>query len=446
MRLRRMLAVWAAKLAEKISVHVFHRQGVTWAGKIALKICPDILKELSAQVKKDIFVVCGTNGKTTTNNMLCAALEAEGYKVVCNHTGSNMLNGVVAAFALSAGAGGSLKADYACIEIDEASTRRVFPHFKPDYMVLTNLFRDQLDRYGEIDITMNILKEVMQSAPQMKVIVNGDDALSAFLAMDSGNDYVTYGISRKVMEDSGSHEIREGRFCKKCGALLAYSFYHYSQLGDYACTKCDFRRPELTYDAEDICVGDHLSFRVGTQNIRANYKGFYNVYNILAAYSAVRTSGVEALHFQEMLDGFNPENGRMEQFTVGETKIVLNLAKNPAGFNQNISAVMQDETQKDIIIVINDNAQDGTDISWLWDVDFDRFKSTSIHSITVSGIRCHDMQLRMKYVDISAELQADVETAIREQVDRGCGNLYILVNYTALFSTRNVLKKLEGKR
>ena len=133
MRLRRMIAVWAAKLAEKISVHIFHRQGVTWAGKIALRLDPSILRTLASQVKKDIFIVCGTNGKTTTNNMLCAALEAEGYRVVCNHTGSNMVNGVAAAFALAAGLGGNLKADYACIEIDEASTRRVFPHFKPDY-------------------------------------------------------------------------------------------------------------------------------------------------------------------------------------------------------------------------------------------------------------------------------------------------------------------------
>ena len=408
MGVRRMLAVWAAKISEKASVHVFHRQGVTWAGKIALKIDPSILHDLAGQVRKDIFIVCGTNGKTTTNNMLCAAIEKEGYKVICNHTGSNMLNGVVAAFVLGAGFSGNLDADYACIEIDEASTRRVFPHFKPDYMVLTNLFRDQLDRYGEIDITMNILKEVMQSAPKMKVIVNGDDALSAYLAMESGNPYVTYGISEKVVNDKDSHEIREGRFCKKCGAPLKYNFYHYSQLGDYACTG-------------------------------------YNVYNILAAYAAGRTGGLGLEHFQDMLAEFNPENGRMEQFDVQGTKIVLNLAKNPAGFNQNISAVMQDESMKDVIIVINDNAQDGTDISWLWDVDFDRFKGANINSITVSGIRCQDMRLRMKYVEITSMLEADVEKAIRERVENGCGNLYVLVNYTALFSTRNVLKKMEGE-
>lgn len=446
MRLRRMLAIWAAKITEKISVHIFHKQGVTWAGKIALKICPAILKELTGQVRENIFIVCGTNGKTTTNNMLCAALEAEGKKVICNHTGSNMLNGVVAAFVLGAGNGGSLDADYACIEVDEASTRRVFPHFKPDYMVLTNLFRDQLDRYGEIDTTMNILKEVMCTAPEMKVIVNGDDALSAYLAMESGNPYVTYGISEKVVDDRDSHEIREGRFCKQCGEPLAYQFYHYSQLGDYACTGCDFKRPDIQYNASDVKVGDSLAFTVEDRRITAHYKGFYNVYNILAAYAAGRTAGQKLEHFDEMLAKFNPENGRMEQFTVKDTKIILNLAKNPAGFNQNISAVMQDTSPKDIIIVINDNAQDGTDVSWLWDVDFDRFGNEDVKSITVSGIRCYDMGLRLKYTDIPSMMEPDVEKAICERAENGCKNLYVLVNYTALFATRNVLKRLEGEK
>ena len=230
MKIRRMAAVTAAKFTGYICKKM-GRQGVTWAGKIALKICPDILEQLSAQVREKIYVVCGTNGKTTTNNMLCAALEKEGKKVICNHTGSNMLNGVVAAFVLGAKWNGTLDADYACIEVDEASTKYIFPAIRPDYMVMTNLFRDQLDRYGEIDITMNILEEMMRKVPDMKVIVNGDDALSAYLAMDSGNPYVTYGISRPVVQ-SAANEIREGRFCKKCGERLQYSFYHYSQLGD----------------------------------------------------------------------------------------------------------------------------------------------------------------------------------------------------------------------
>ena len=443
MKIRRLLAVWAAKLSG-FACKKMGRQGVTWAGKIAMRIYPPILEELSREVRRDIFVVCGTNGKTTTNNMLCSALEAEGQKVICNHTGSNMLNGVAAAFALSAGLNGHIDADYACIEVDEASTRHIFPAIRPDYMVLTNLFRDQLDRYGEIDITMNILEEMIRTVPMMKVIVNGDDALSAYLAMDSGNDYVSYGIGDQVME-SGTSEIREGRFCKCCGERLNYRFYHYSQLGDYECPRCGFARPGLDFDARDVTVGDQIAFRVGDRHIVAGCRGFYNVYNILAAYAGVRTAGFSGDHFNDMLKHYNPENGRMEQFRIQGVSIILNLAKNPAGFNQNISAVMQDPAPKDVIIAINDNAQDGTDISWLWDVDFDRFGEENVKSVTVSGIRCQDMRLRLKYVDIPSILEGDVEKAIRDRMKDGTGNLYVLVNYTALFSTRNILKKLEGE-
>ncbi|HJB89292.1 MAG TPA: DUF1727 domain-containing protein [Candidatus Blautia excrementigallinarum] len=444
MNIRRLAAIWAAKAAG-YACKKMGRQGVTWAGKIALKIYPPILKELAGEVRKEIFAVCGTNGKTTTNNMLCAALEAEGQKVICNHTGSNMLNGVVAAFVLAAGLNGHIDADYACIEADEASTKYIFPEIHPDYMVLTNLFRDQLDRYGEIDITMDILESMIRTLPKMRLIVNGDDALSAYLAMDTGNPCTFYGISRQVMKNE-TNEIREGRFCKKCGARLEYSFYHYSQLGDYLCPKCGFKRPDPDFDAYDVQVGDRLAFRVEDRLLSANYKGFYNVYNILAAYAGVRTAGFSGEHFNDMLRKFNPENGRMEQFRIQGAGVILNLAKNPAGFNQNISAVMQDKSPKDVIIAINDNAQDGIDISWLWDVDFDLFRDESIRSVTVSGIRCQDMRLRLKYVDIPSMLEEDVETAVRSRVKDGTGNLYVLVNYTALFSTRNILKRLEGEK
>ena len=168
MNIRRLIAIWSGRLI-KTACQITGKQGVTLAGKVALSIYPPILKELAAEVRKDTFIVCGTNGKTTTNNLLSDFLVSNGNKVVCNHTGSNMLNGVVSAFVLSARLNGHLDADYACIEIDEASTVRVLPHFKPDYMVLTNLFRDQLDRYGEIDITMNLLSRAMKMDQKMKL-------------------------------------------------------------------------------------------------------------------------------------------------------------------------------------------------------------------------------------------------------------------------------------
>lgn len=445
MNIRRILAVWSARLI-KLACQLTGKQGVTLAGKVALSIYPPILKELAKEVKKDIFVVCGTNGKTTTNNLLASMLETDHKKVVCNRTGSNMLNGVVSAFVLNAGLSGHLKADYACIEIDEASTVRVFPHFQPDYMVLTNLFRDQLDRYGEIDITMNLLSKAMKMAPNMKVLVNGDDSLSTCLALDNENPYATYGISQQVLQNENTAEIREGRFCKRCGEKMEYHFYHYSQLGDYFCPGCGFKRPALDYDAVQVDLSDGISFDVNGFHIKANYRGFYNVYNILAVYGAVSMAGISPAHFNQVLEDYTPQFGRNELFEIAGTRVMLNLAKNPAGFNQNIAAVMTDEAPKDLIILINDNSQDGTDVSWLWDVDFDQLKDANASSITVCGIRCRDMQLRLKYVDIPSHLEPDIEKAITAKIEQGTKNLYVLVNYTGLYTTHNLLKKMEGKK
>lgn len=151
-------------------------------------------------------------------------------------------------------------------------------------------------------------------------------------------------------------------------------------------------------------------------------------------------------NFNQILGNYTPQFGRNELFEIKGTKILLNLAKNPAGFNQNISSVMTDETPKDIIILINDNSQDGIDVSWLWDVDFDRLKDANAASITVCGIRCRDMQLRLKYVDIDSVLEPDIEKAILAKLENGTKNLYLLVNYTGLYSTHNILKRLEGKK
>ena len=445
MDIRSKLAVGAAKAAGYGS-RLLGKGGTTFSGKVALKMSGSVLEELASQVRGSIFVTCGTNGKTTTNNLLCSMLEAQGKKVVCNKLGANMLEGVTAAFAGAAGLGGNLDADYACIEIDEASAVRVFRYFKPDYMIITNLFRDQLDRYGEIDITMDILEKAIRMVPDMKLIVNGDDSLAAYLALRTGNPCVFYGISEQVVEgQETSREVREGRFCKNCGAQLEYDFYHYSQMGVYHCPSCSFKRPDIRYDASNVSFGKGLAFDVEGRHVEADYRGFYNIYNILAVWSALRESGIDTGKFDEVLGSYKPQFGRNELFHIGNAKVLLNLAKNPAGFNQNIAAVLEDESPKDLIIVINDNAQDGKDISWLWDVDFDSLSDESIRSITVSGIRGLDMQLRLKYVGIESSVTENTQAAIRKKLDEGSTNLYVLVNYTALYDAHKLLQEMEKK-
>ncbi|MBQ8329793.1 MAG: DUF1727 domain-containing protein [Lachnospiraceae bacterium] len=449
MTLRTRLAVLAAKAALK-ACHLSGRPGSSLPGRAALKVDPHIIAPLAAGIRRGIIVTCGTNGKTTTNNLLCSMLEAQGFRVVSNRLGANMVEGVAAALATAAkGPLGYLAADFACLEVDEASAARVLQDLHPDFMILTGLFRDQLDRYGEIDLTMKALEKAILEAPDMTLVINGDDPLTAYLAKKSAHRIVSYGVNEKV---TGNVDvIREGRFCENCGAPLQYDFYHFSQLGVYRCPSCGFGRPEIDYSASGVRLSPQLSFDIqkiksSPVRISAPMTGFYNVYNILAVFSVLREMKISTEMFSEVLSSFKPQFGRGEIFHVGEKrrqKVLLNLAKNPAGFNQNISAMLQDRSPKDLIIVINDNAQDGRDVSWLWDVDFDRLADETIRSITVSGLRALDMQLRLKYVEIKSERAPDVEKAIDERLADGCENLYVLVNYTALYEAHKYLEGLE---
>ena len=463
-RIRDAAAVDAAKAVEAASRMTGH-QGTSITGKAAMTLSPTVLADLAGQVRKATFAVCGTNGKTTVNNILCAMLEAGGDKVVCNRLGANMLNGITGAFVSMSGISGRLDADYACLEVDEASAARVFPHVHPDYLILTNLFRDQLDRYGEIDITIELLKKAICMVPEMKLIINADDPLSVYLAMETGNPYVCYGIEKPVhtgeTEKKSIHEVREGQFCKKCGAPLEYEYYQYGQMGKYRCSVCDFRHPESRYTADKISTEKGLSFLVEGLPVEADLRGLYSVYNLLAVWSALREEGnrilfskpagdaaaeqirPDARQFNEVLQTYHTQFGRNETFCIGGREVILNLAKNPAGFNQNIEAMLEDREPKRLIIVINDNDQDGTDVSWLWDVDFDRIRDDSVKSVAVSGLRALDMCLRLKYVEIAAELAETPEAAIEEQLLKGQEKLYVLVNYTALFSIHQYLQRRE---
>ncbi len=444
MHIRRFIAVWSAHLI-KWACRIIGKQGETLAGKAALFIDPGILTALAKEVRNSIIVVCGTNGKSTTNTLLASVLEAEGGKVICNRTGSNMLSGVASAFVLGAGAGGHLDADYACIEIDEASAVKVIPHFKPDCMILTNLFPDQLDRYGDMDAAMELLSRAIELAPKMKLLINGDEPVSAYLARKNQNPVFTYGIGAKVWECQDTKEIRAGQFCKCCGEKLQYRFYHYSQLGDYYCPKCDFRRPALDFDAAQVRFSEGMSFSIRDYRVETDWEDFYSVYNLLAVYSAAYLAGAPLKNFNQVLEHYKPPLGRNERFEIGGTNVMLKLAKNQVGFDQNIRALLTDPLPKDLIIVINDNSQDGTDVSWIWDVDFGRLGAANPASVTVSGIRCLDMCLRLKYAEMASEIEPDLETAIRSKLKDGAGNLYLLVNYTGLYAAHKILRRMEGK-
>ena len=439
--MRKLLAIWVGKLLT-LAGHIIGKKSSSSPGEYALRICPDLVRDLNKYIKKSVIVTCGTNGKTTTNNLLCSALEAKGYKVLCNRLGANMLNGVATAFLQAASITGKLEADYACLEIDEAYTRIVFDYVKPDVMVITNLFRDQLDRYGEIDILSNILKEAIAKVPGIKLVLNGDDPLCVQFGREAGAIY--YGISEKVLPQLD--DTKEGRFCPVCGAQQKFNYYHYSQLGDFYCPSCGFKRPEIDVEVKNVSLKTPMRFTINGQPMEINYKGFYNIYNIIAVYGALEAVGESTDGFEGLLAGYKPQIGRMQEFAF-KKPVILSLSKNPAGFNQAISTVNTDDRKKDVIIAINDLANDGRDVSWLWDVDFDKVKDENLNTLTTTGIRKWDISLRFKYADIMPDfITSDMKEAVLKALDTDSEVVYVLVNYTALFPTEGVLNELLKER
>lgn len=442
--MRLLFAVWAAKLLSFIG-KIAGKKSTATPGVFALKICPDIIRILKDGVKEKIIVTCGTNGKTTTNNLIFEALKKQGYKVLCNDLGANMLGGVATTFVMGCNIFGKLEADYACLEIDEASAVKVFDHLTPDCMVVTNLFRDQLDRYGEIETTVKLIESAVEKAPKMKLVLNGDDPITAQIGKNY--DAVYFGISGEVFSKEDTK--KDIQRCVYCGEELKYHYRHYGQLGDYYCEKCGEKRNKIDFEATNVNMSNGLEFTVNDCRVSLNYRGFYNIYNIIAVYSVLNVLETEVSDFNSLLKDYKPQIGRMEEFDLGK-KVILNLAKNPAGFNQAISTVTSDKRKKDVIIAVNAEESDGMDVSWLWDVNFESLADETLKTLRLSGKRMFDLALRFKYSDVKIdEISGDIKSEILSTLKTDSEVCYVLVNYTMLFGTQQILldikKELEGK-
>lgn len=438
MKLKLILSIAVCKILI-FAGKLFGKKGSSAPGQIAMKICPDMLKILSPKVHNGIICTLGTNGKTTTNNMINEVIKSTGAKTVCNSIGANMLYGVVTSFAQSATLWGTLNADWAVLEIDEATAKIVFDHLKPDYIVITNLFRDQLDRYGEIDITTEHIKKALEKAADATLILNADDPLCNYFSYTTENKVVRFGINEQVL--TPLNETREGRFCKICSSELEYEYYHYSQLGKYNCSNCDFTRNDPDYYATEVNCDGKVSFKFNDKfEIHSNTYGFYNVYNILAAVSVGETIGLYVPNYTNIFKEHENQIARMEEFDFGKP-VILNLAKNPAGFNQAIATVQNDSRKKAVIIGINDCPSDGQDISWLYDVDFE--KLDNICAYGVAGKRKYDMALRLYYSDVceDAKIFNNIADGAMEFLRTEAEVVYLLLNYTLIFETEKDLKK-----
>ncbi len=438
-QLRLALAVIVCKLLI-VAGKLMGTKSSSAPGRFALKICPDAIRMLSPKIREKIICVVGTNGKTTTNNMIDTLINQTGRTTVCNKVGANMFDGVATAFISSAGPFGSLKADYAVLEIDEASAKIVFDHLTPDVIVVTNLFRDQMDRYGEITETLEQLKTAVKKAPQATLVLNGDDPMCASFTRSVKNPCVIFGVSEET--DQPKTETKEGRTCIFCQSELSYNFYHYNQLGDFYCTGCDYKRPAPDFSASRIELSPTLSFVLNEkQEVKTPLLGFYNLYNVLAAIAVAETVKLYIANYTQAFADYETQTARMEEFAL-EKPVILNLAKNPAGFNQAIATLQNDPRKKAVVVGINDMPSDGIDISWLYDVDFELLSDCVAHG--ASGKRCQDMALRWFYADVEnvAVSENPVSVAL-DFLKTDCEVIYLLVNYTLIFDAKKELQKAE---
>ena len=448
MRIRSSLATVAGRLTRWALHDVARRNATQLPGRVALAIDPRAIAHLSGKATRGTIVVCGTNGKTTTNNLIADALEAQGLAVLCNRDGANMAAGVTSALLPRR------MADWAVLESDELSTVHILPQLRPTYLVLLNLFRDQLDRAGEIDHVQDAIVEALAASPTTTLVSCADDPLSmgiALRAQRNGTHVLTFGMG----EDLGlpADRVPEARFCQRCGAELTYAFRTYAQLGQFSCPSCGFATPAPDFLATNVRVSHEgvsldvaRAGRPGSERIRAPFGGAYMAYNLLAAASAALLANVSAASLQRALNAYHPNNGRLQHFRIAGREVVLNLAKNPTGFNQNLLMLAADERAKAVFVVINDDYNDGRDISWIWDVDFERLATDGRVALVIAGgHRANDVQVRLKYAGSRAPIAASVAEALAQTAAlRQDAPLYVLCNYSALWPAKAELEGMEA--
>lgn len=444
------LAIWAGKGISGL-LKLLGKKGTTLPGKIALDFESNLIGLLSVDYTDGIIMVTGTNGKTTTANLLAQILKSEGRSFAFNQAGANLITGITGALLENTGWSGKSKVKMALLEVDEGTVPKFCQQVAPQVAIITNFFRDQLDRYGELDTTIKLVRDALP--PETYLILNADDPLVAQFGRNKIHT-LYYGVERTPESKPISTETREARFCPNCGEALAYELYHYGQLGKYACEFCGYKRPDPPVLAKEVEAGtEGIYFQVDQTPYTIALQGYYNLYNALAAMTAAKRLGIKDREIQRGLKEFVPQAGRMEQFFLPEGSLTLTLVKNPAGFNQVLQTVLSNKDHPiRLYIGINDLAADGRDISWLWDVDFEDLAQDEerIQLIVCSGLRAEDMAVRLKYAGMPVDkliIEHDLGRSLDILLNNlgGLETIFILPSYTLLFPMREILENRQVK-
>ncbi|MGE0199604.1 MAG: MurT ligase domain-containing protein [Candidatus Melainabacteria bacterium] len=457
-------AITAGKVVAGVTGLLKLGAGTSLPGKIARGIDPGCLTRLCNDIRGPRIAVTGTNGKTTTCGLLAQFLREGGHRVVHNQLGANMVPGITAALVRQTDWAGHLSADMAVFEVDEASMQRLTAETSLQQVVVTNLFRDQLDRYGELDTTARLIADgIRQNRGEgLQLLLNADDPLVTSLRrhLDSSN-VVYFGVEEAIYEYDSPMEspvpaTREVTACPQCGANLDFDSTLYGHLGHYHCHACGFTRPKPQVAVKTVTVrpeGSRMTVVLGataTQpetalTVDIPLPGLFNVYNVLAAMAAAWQQGISPQALETGLTHYRSVFGRAERKVIQGRPVMVLLIKNPVGASEVLRLVGGDPNGR-LLVALNDNYADGRDVSWIWDAQFERLAGSAGGSkpMVVSGTRAHDLALRLKYAGVAAERLAvvpDLRAAVQQAVSgtQPGETLYILPTYTVLLALRQII-------
>jgi UDP-N-acetylmuramyl tripeptide synthase len=427
--------------------------GTSFPGAVARRIDPLVLQKVATASKADKAVITGSNGKTTTCRMLAALAQAAGTSVAQNRSGSNLLQGVTSVAVREANLRGRMDARLLLLEVDEATMRRVAPEVAPDMVLITNVFRDQLDRFGELYSMARMLEAAIEALPaHASVVLNGDDPLVASFAPHAEARRLYFGLRLDGAGAEVPEHAADSIRCVHCQHPLSYRRAYLSHLGDYECRGCESRRPDLDIAVTQVQAspdgGADMTAETpaGTLQVRVPLPGLHNVYNAAAALAGAFALGaLEPRSARSALAELRPAFGRLEEITADGRRTVLSFVKNPASYNATLRQIMRRPGRKHVLAAHSNTAVDGEDFAWLWDVDLEQLVP-DLASLVASGTRAEEVALRMKYaganlsdIRVIPGRQAALDTALaRIPADEP---LYILAGYTPMREFRQIMQR-----
>ena len=441
--MRKILAILACKLVRFVGKLV--GKGSSLPGKYALKICPDILGKI--QLPPYIIAVTGSNGKTSTVEMIAAILTAAGKNVIYNKEGSNQIEGVATLILTHSTLGGKMRGDVLLLESDERYAKYSFRYFHPTHFVITNLYRDQLTRNGHPEWVYDAIKPAMH--PDTTLVLNADDPLVSCFARDHAPGKVKWFGLEECSVSTKEHQgvYHDGARCPVCKGKMEYSCYHYAHIGHYSCPTCGHKRHDADFAVTALDMEEGNLTINGETRISLAFKSIYNVYNILAAWSVCALAGVDRDVMAGVINNYILKNGRMVTFTLGKHRGTLLTSKheNSVAYDTNLGYIAATKEPCTVLIIVDAISRKyfTGETSWLWDIDFDRLNVPHVGKIMLYGKYCNDLAVRFRHTGIPPE-KVDVGGDIREAAalleDHGGEDLYVVT----CFSDRDKLLDLPA--